>query len=955
MEATNLVIQPSLTGGELGPNLWGRVDMARYADSLKACRNFIVKPFGGVVNRPGFEYIATTKTSAKASRLVPFCFNESQTYVMEFGEGYLRFFQNGGEVVATSIAAWVTATSYGVGDIHSHGGVNYYCTTAHASGTFATDVAAGYWYAMTGTLVEIPSPYLASELSSLKWAQCADLLVIVHPNHPPMGLKRYSNQKWTLTELALNTGPFQDVNADKSIAVSCSANIGDITLAATNSLFTSAHVGQLFYLEQRDFGIAWLPNVAITAGDIRRADGKYYKALNSGTTGQNIPTGTLERWHDGGVDWAYLHSGFGICRITAVTNGTTASARVLSYMPTGATGVSYGSPLAISSISQNADGSTLLYIPNHGLTIGSYGYGTWQQSGNTAEFLMLMIECGEPIISVPDGNHISTNAGFIWVSNAISRGTLYIVPPSTPNVGNSSAWAFGSFGDPSIGGPGYPSAVCFHQQRLVFGGTQNQPNSFWMSRTGDYTDFGISSPMVADDTITFTLASMKMDQIQSFLPLQQLVVFTNGGQWAVAGSSSEAMDATAPPVAKLQGFHGSSSLQSLPLGNSCLFMQSKAQNIRDLAYDWAANSYAATDLTIMAPHLFEGYQITEWAYHQAPYSCAWCVRNDGTLLGLTYFKEQQVAGWHRHDTDGSFESVCVVSEVAEDSLYAIVNRTVTGSTKRYIERMASRVVTDVRDGFFVDSGLSVDGRNTGSITMTFSGGTNWDETETLTVTASSASFVYPGTSDVGDQIQFEDDDAGITYRATILSTSSTTTATVRLDRQIPAGYRNTARTDWAWARNTFTGLNHLEGKTVSILGDGSVQPQQVVTNGTITLYPPAARVVAGLPIQADLETLDLSIPGIETILPKNKCLPMVRILVNETQTLKAGRAFTNLFENKARSTENYDQPINLQTGIVTIHMDSSWDTSGSVCIRHELPTPVGILAIIPTLALGGVA
>lgn len=948
----NTLIQSSLTGGELGPSLWGRVDVARYSNSLKLCRNFIVYPFGGVKNRPGTGYVVTAKDSTHQVRVIPWVFNETQTYVLEFGEKYVRICQNGGQVVATSTPAWVTGTAYTVGDIVSSGGTNYYCKVAHTSGTFATDLAAGDWVALTGAIVEIPTPYLGTELAGLKWAQSADLLVIVHPNHPPMGLGRYSNQKWALTALELDSGPFQDINANKAISVSCSANIGDITLTSTAALFSAANVGQLFYLAQRDFGQAWMPGTAVNSGDIRRADGKYYKALLSGTTGQNIPTGTLERWHDGGVDWAYLHSGFGVCRITSVTDSTHANATVLSYMPTGATGVSYLSPLTISSATANSDGSALLYIPSHGLTVGTYGNCAWYPGTAPAigAFGVLITNYPTPLMTVVDANHVSVAVPYSMVSNALAQGTFGIQPPNGANIASTYTWAWGAFNDPSVGGPGYPAAVAFHQQRLLFAGTANQPNTLWMSRTGDYYDFSVSSPVEADDTIDFTLASMRLDQVQAMLPLQQLVVFTAGGEWAMAGPNNDAMDATAPPIAKLQGFHGCASVQPVSLGNSALFLQTKNQNIRDLAYDWALNAYAATDLTVFAPHLFEGHQVLDWAYHQAPYSCVWCVREDGALLGFTYFKEQQVAAWHRHDTQGGlFEAVCVVGEGTEDFLYAVVNR----SGARMIERMSTRVITDVKDAFFVDAGLSFDGRNTGATTMTVSGGTNWDETETLTLNASAAAFAYPATSDVGDVVQFEDDVAGIVYRLQVLSVASTTQATVRANRQLPVTYRNTARTDWAWARNTFSGLSHLNGQTVSILADGNVQAQQVVSAGTVTINPPGARVHVGLPITAQLETLDLSIPGIETILPKQKTIPKVRFLVNETQVLKAGRDFNHLFENKARSTENYDQPINLNTGIAEILMASSWGTSGSVCVQEDQPTPVGVLAILPVLGPGG--
>jgi hypothetical protein len=99
----NSIIQPSFAGGELAPALYGRVDQGRYAIGLKTCRNFIVQQYGGVKNRPGTRYIASTKHADKRARLIPFAFSTAQTYVLEFGHLYLRVFKDGGQVVLDQV------------------------------------------------------------------------------------------------------------------------------------------------------------------------------------------------------------------------------------------------------------------------------------------------------------------------------------------------------------------------------------------------------------------------------------------------------------------------------------------------------------------------------------------------------------------------------------------------------------------------------------------------------------------------------------------------------------------------------------------------------------------------------------------------------------------------------------------------------------------------------------
>src|SRR5690606_34482023 len=135
--------------------------------------------------------------------------------------------------------------------------------------------------------------------------------------------------------------------------------------------------------------------------------------------------------------------------------------------------------------------------------------------------------------------------------------------------------------------------------------------------------------------------------------------------------------------------------------------------------------------------------IVDWAYQEEPNSVVWMVRSDGTLLGLTYLREHDVVAWHRHDTDGLVESVAVIPEGNEDALYMIVKRTIDGATVRYLERMNSRYFEEIEDLVHLDCAITYDGRSEtifAGITMTLSGGTNWDENETLTLTASASHF-----------------------------------------------------------------------------------------------------------------------------------------------------------------------------------------------------------------------
>lgn len=803
------LIQASFTGGELSPSLYGRVDLARYGTSLKTCRNFIVQTYGGVRNRAGTKFMAEVSNNAVRHRLIPFAFSTTQTYVLEFGHETMRVYKDGGQVV------------------YSSGG-------------------------SAGLPVEIATPYAEEDLPLLTFTQSADIMYICHPDYHPRTLSRTAHDAWAMASFENIKGPFQDINTTATTTVYASASTGSVTLTASSSIFAAANVGQLFFIEQKDYGQPWEASKAVSTNDIRRSDGKYYKAVAGGTTGTLRPTHEADKASDGTVEWEFLHPGFGVCEITAVASGTSASATVKQRIPDAA---------------------------------------------------------------------------------AVSGGATY-------------KWAFEAWG----GTQGYPATVGFHQQRLCFANTSAQPQTVWMSRTNAYVDFGKSNPIADDDAVTFTIASRQVNAIRHMLTLDKLVLLTSGGEWIVAGAENNTITPSSIDI-RQQGYRGSSTVPPQVIGNTALYLQDKGQTVRDLGYEFASDSYTGNDLTVLSSHLVQGYQIEEWCYQQVPFSCLWVVRDDGVLLSMTYMREQQVIGWHRHDTDGVVESVCAISEGNEDALYVVVKRTIGGTAKRYVERMASRFISDIKEAFFVDSGLSYDGRNTGATTMTLTSSGSWEYGSSATYTlTSSASYFVSG--DVGSEIHLPMSD-GRVLRLAITARSSGTVVTVSINRDVETALRAAATTNWIHARKSFSGLSHLDGKTVSILADGHVAPQKVVSSGAVTLAQAAGVVHIGLPIQADFETLDISAPQGETIRDKNKIIQAVRMLLEESRGLYAGRDASNLIEYKQRAQEGYDAPIELLTGIADILIGATWSKSGRVFVRQSDPLPLSILAAIPEVTVGG--
>ncbi|MDQ0628072.1 hypothetical protein QFZ44_000648 [Pantoea agglomerans] len=821
----NSLIQPSFAGGEIAPNVYGRVDLAKYAVALRRCRNFIVRQYGGIENRPGTRFIAEAKYPGRKCRLIPFQFSTVQTYALEFGHGYMRVFKDGGQVMTSGNAVY-----------------------------------------------EISTPYAEADLFDLKFTQSADVMTICHKNYAPRELQRYAHDNWALVEVVTKNGPFEDINVDESKTVYASGETGNIILTASAAIFTPEQVGKLFYLEQpsTDSVSVWETSKTVTVGLIRRADSNYYRANTAGKTGTLRPSHTEGMAWDGwggdgdddtGVQWEYLHSGNGLCRVTGVAaNGLTANATVLSRIPS------------------NVVGS------------GKSSY-KW--------------------------------ARYAW--NSVN---------------------------------GYPGTVVYYQQRLFFAASTAYPQTIWASRSGDYKDFGKSSPIADDDRITYTYAGRQVNEIRHLIDVGSLVALTSGGQFQIKGDQNNVLTPSSFSFSS-QGSDGASSTPPITVSNIALFIQEKGSVVRDLAYSFDVDGYQGSDLTVLANHLFQGYQLVDWSFTVVPYSAAWAIRNDGMLLTLTYLRDQQVFAWSPQPSDGKFESTCSISEGTEDGVYFSVQRTVNGQVKRYIERLSSRQFTDDVDAFFVDCGLSYDGRNTDpSRLMTIasaSGDWGWGGPFTVSVSGST----YFTASNVGDEIHFpysESEDGEVidkTIRLTIIEFNNGNQITAQASRDIPNILQSVATSSWRFARKAFSGLQHLEGKTVSILADANVETQKNVSGGVIKLDSPGAVVHVGLPITAEFETLDINIANQETLLDKKMIIAQVSLLVNASRGVFAGTDGKNMYEYAQREYEFYDRPVDDATGTIDIDIDANWGKGGRIYVKQSDPLPLSILAVIPSITVGG--
>ena len=592
----------NFTGGELSPRLDGRNDLSKYSSGCKTLENMIIYPHGSAARRSGSRFIAEVKSSAAKTRLIPFEFSTTQTYMMEFGNQYIRFYKDNGQILegdktisgatqANPVVITATSHGYSNGDeisITSVAGMTElnnkrYLVANKTTNTFeitnvdGTNINGTSFTAYTSggvanRVYEISTPYLTAELFDIKYAQSADVMYITHPNHEVEKLSRTGHTSWTLSDVDFTKGPMQDANTTDT-----TLNPGATAVGTGVSLAASATTG-----------------------------------INSGSGFLSTDVGRF----------VFLHGGY--AKITAVTDTTNATIEILTTL-----------------------------------------------SASTA----------------------------------------------------TSDWRLGSFSDTT----GHPSSVTFFEQRLVFAGTSNEPQTLFFSRSGDYEnmDANIGGTIADDDAIIYTIASNQVNAIRFMTATRTLIVGTAGGEFTVSGGGTDVAITPTNILIKKQSNHGAANVDAISAGNATLFLQRAKRKIRELAYNFDVDGYLAPDMTILAEHITEG-GITQMAYQQEPNQIVWMTRSDGELVGLTYQREQQVTAWHRQIFGGSFgsgnavcESVAVIpTDDTEYQVYVIVKRTINSITRRYVEYLNNFDFTETDNTTFnfLDSQLDYSGSATTTIT-----------------------------------------------------------------------------------------------------------------------------------------------------------------------------------------------------------------------------------------------
>ncbi len=542
----------------------------------------------------------------------------------------------------------------------------------------------------------------------------------------------------------------------------------------------------------------------------------------------------------------------------------------------------------------------------------------------------------------------------------------------------------------------YPAVCGFFGQRFLIGNTANQPQSFWGTRVQQFANMNESTPLQDDDAFLEVLAGNEVQFIEAFVDLGKLIIHTSNAEYVCQGSLGTGALTASAVNAVVQGGNGATGIQPVVIGNTDIYIQALGNIVRDFRFDIYSNQYNGKDISIFTPDLFIGRTVVQMAWQQVKDSIVWMVMSDGSLLTLTYIREENVWEWGTHDTGSgtdAFLGVICVPESGQDVVYVLVDRNGTVG----IEKIAKRDIQDtawLTDALFTDGGQVFDGRNATATTLTLATQTGgWTAGDVFTLTASAPTFAAADAA-AGNaqglanvfllrQVSALGYDTSRLYFVTATYISSTQIQ-VTTNAAVPAWAQAIALTTWGKAVHAFSGITQLNGRAIAILGDGSIlasplnpqvpNPYPTVTVAGGAFVIPGAQagadplrynamvVCAGLPMVAQMATLPLENQKGDSILGR-------QIKVDEiTATFYQSRGgFYGQLPGpgdplvlkpwKQRRLEALGSPTALFSGSVRVNaLAGNWGVkgqgTGQVVIQQPDPLPLGISGITTVAEVG---
>lgn len=914
------VVKFAFIAGELSPTLYGRTDLTKFDLGMAEAKNFFVDYRGGLSSRPGTQFMELVYRDTLRTRKVPFSFSpdNEDTYIILFGDDYVRFLQGGNYVLSDPLVVTnISATTPAVVTSVAHGlvdgrwvkirGVTYQVDTLTAN-TFALYSVPALTPVNGSTLIlanaypiyQIASPYGEEDLDGLYFDQYRDRILITSADFAPRTLTRNDHANWTLAEEVIS--PYYDGPTIGSSSTS-KAGTAQTIFAVTKVLAdgTESVVGNIVKLVN-------IVNYPVTEGSVSilwgaETDAAYYNVYRSIVSINEVLSF--------GSELGYV----GRTKGTKFTDPNI----IPNFGRVPPTNFNPFKPGAITSITITVDGAG--YTPTSTVSVvGAGATGT--------DFV---------------GRVIVDDTGQIVNVEILSGGSGYVEPVAVTFAGGGAGATATATARPMTGT--YPALSAIFQQRQVYAASFNEPITVWGSQYKRFGNFSFSALALDSDSYDMTLDTAAIAPIRHLFSTRGgLLAMTQEAVWLLSGGSADKPLTPINALADPQTYTGVSTLLPLRIGSAILYTEGKGYAVRMLEYNEIYRVYSGADRSILANHLFgPGKEIIRWGYQESPFKVVWVVRADGVMLAFTVVTEEEVFAWTPCETRGKVTDLLVVRENNQDVVYVTVERFVAARWTKFIERMDLRQFRNVEDAWCVDCGLSLTGSaQGGTVTITRNG-------ESYTATRSTGSFV-------GTENKVLRAANGI-FRIDTVNSASAAAVTLWADPDnwVPQTDRAYTYPESTWTLDTpvtsLSGLSHLEGETVAILGDGNVFPTQTVVGGAITLPNAVTRAIVGLPFSCQAKTLPLIVAnaGIEG---KRKRIVAVSPRLINSRGLKIGDSYDRLYPMKERTTEIWGRPTSLLDGVHHQSVGTTWDEESFTYFRLDDPLPVTLLSVVQDVEVG---
>ena len=528
-------------------------------------------------------------------------------------------------------------------------------------------------------------------------------------------------------------------------------------------------------------------------------------------------------------------------------------------------------------------------------------------------------------------------------------GTMYITHPDYQvrklSTTGDTAWTLSTIaftGTTFSATNDFPRCVGFFERRMLLADTYDDPRAIWGSYIDDYENFSVTA--LDNGAYKYTLtANIKTGHLVWLHALDDILYGAQKAEGRMMGGGAPITPSNVR--ANWQTRAGSSGIKAEFVENGIVFVQDGGTTLREIRYQDEVKKYITLDLNYAANHIL-GSGAKELHFQAQPHNLVWVVRDDGILAALTKEESAGAFGWHRHITDGLFESMGIVDGDGEEEIWVIVNRTIGGQTKRYWEYFKPRDFgADITDQFFVHCGLTDDRGSAKDITGI---------TKAATALVTSAAH---GLSN--DDIVYIEDVEGMTSlndEYYCVKDSSTNTFDLYL-ADGSAGIDSTGLNAYisGGTLKEFTsamgGLTHLEGEVLDVLIDGAAVVQKTVSGGVISFGEYGNKIHAGLPYTSKLKPVRMEISGgMQATHGQEQIVSEIAMRFYKTGACKVGRDEDHLEEFQFRdAVDPVGVPPPLHTGDKRVTFQGDFQLGADVLVVVDKPQACTVCAITPYL------